>query len=93
MAPWALWPGGTFGVPWVHFLAVVEPGSEGLHVSCPSSFHLPLPLLAWSGGKWLSCSLPLSIYVEEHLSLSLLSLPFSLSLGMKWNGAFVLRSN
>lgn len=38
-------------------------------------------------------ALSLPLYVEEHLSLSLLSLPSSLSLGMKGNGAFVLRSN
>lgn len=50
MAPWALWTGSTFGVLWLHFLAVMEPSNEGLHVSCPSSFYLPLPLPAWQGG-------------------------------------------
>lgn len=58
-------------------------------------FISPFP---YQHGKEASASpaltaLPLPLYVEEHLSLSLLSLPSSLSLGMEGNGAFVLRSN
>lgn len=58
-------------------------------------FISPFP---YQHGKEASASpaltaLPLPLYVEEHLSLSLLSVPSSLSLGMEGNGAFVLRSN
>lgn len=93
IASWVLRAGGVFGVLWVHFVAVMEPSSEGLHGSCPCSLHLPF---SYWHGKEASASpaptaLPLPPYVEEHPSL--LSLPSSLSLGMKGNGAFVLRSN
>lgn len=63
MAPWALWAGGAFEVLWVPFLAVMEPSSEGLHVSCPSSFHLPLPLLARRQVLLLLSQLFLSLYM------------------------------